>query len=137
MKVVRRVVRGSGTPFIGSVFADQQLSLQRMMFRRESDGVAIPISPGIRLYSILRRLRIETGTQDRSVAHARIACTSEGLHRRSRLLDAKFRIPARLDPATGVEHVLAQNDVLAGNIRLVGAATVVTPNDTAVGGGAL
>src|SRR5262245_47578766 len=56
----------------------------------------------------------------------------ERLDGRSWASRAELRVTAGHHPAARIEHVLAQHDVLTGDILLVRAATVVTANDTAV-----
>ena len=48
-------------------------------------------------------------------------------------LHAEGRVAARHLPAAGVEHVIAQLDVLARNVLLVRAAAVIATDDAAVG----
>ena len=50
---------------------------------------------------------------------------------------AEGRVAARHHPATRVEHVIAQHDVLARNVLLARAAAIVAADDAAVGGRAL
>ena len=58
-------------------------------------------------------------------------------YRRPFALRAELRVAARHHPATRIEHVLAQHDVLARNVWLTRAAAVVAADDAAVGGRAL
>src|SRR5262249_55244939 len=63
------------------------------------------------------------------------ACESP--HNCPRLLCAEGRVAACLNPAARIEHVLAQRDILARNVWLVQATTVVATDEPAVGGRAL
>src|SRR5258708_32153002 len=60
-------------------------------------------------------------------------CAFESTHRGPRPLDPEARIAACLYPAARVEHVVTQHDVLAGNVRLIGAPAVVATDNSAVG----
>src|ERR1051326_1632197 len=137
LQALRRVAGRSGTALIGSVFADQHLALQSMMPRREPDRIAVAIAPGERFDRGVGELRAESRTQNRAVAYAVMAGALKRMNRRPWALLAEFGIPARFNPAARVKHVVAQNDVLAGNVLLIRATAVVAPHDAAVRGGAL
>src|SRR5579871_6046810 len=107
-----------------------------MVLRREADGVAVAISPRIRLYGVLGVSDIQRRAQDGAVADTVVECALERLDSGSRPLNAERRIAARLRRAR-VEHVLAQDDVLAGNVLLILASAVIQADDAAVGGGTL
>src|SRR4029077_6675891 len=71
------------------------------------------------------------------MAHAAGCCVFESRHSRAFALRAERRVAARKHPATRIEHVLAQHDVLARDVGLVRAAAVVATDDAAVGRRAL
>src|SRR5690349_5056603 len=64
-------------------------------------------------------------------------CPLESLYCGPGALHAERRVAARHHPATRIEHVLAQLDILTRNVWLVRAAAVVATDDAAVGGRAL
>src|SRR5262249_25754641 len=57
----------------------------------------------------------------------------EGRDRSPLLLLAEWRIAAGFEPAARIEHVVAQDDVLARDVGLVGAASIGEADDAAVG----
>ena len=68
--------------------------------------------------------------------HARLR-VGKRLDRAARIGLSERHVTAREDPAARVENVIAQDDVLAGNVRLVLAAVVVQSDHAAVGRRAL
>src|SRR6266478_5415869 len=61
----------------------------------------------------------------------------EGLDRRARACRAERGVTAGEDPAAGIERIVAQHDVLAGDVLLIGAVAIVAADDAAVGRRAL
>ena len=87
------------------------------------------VAAGFELLS--RARKIEPSHMPRAVA------PSKAGHRGAWALHAERRVAARLHPATRIEHVVAQHDVLARNVWLVRAAAVIATDDAAVGRRAL
>src|SRR5215467_11516676 len=57
----------------------------------------------------------------------------KSMHRGPWSLDPETRIAACQYSAAGIEHVFAQHDILAGNVRLIGASAIVATDNAAVG----
>src|SRR5439155_26986795 len=133
MQPVRGAVRGARAPLVRAVLADEHPSVQGMIVWREPDGVTIPVPPREGLDRIRRIRGLKLGTQDRAVADAFVHRAVEGFHRRTWTLDAERGIAARFLSSAGIEHVLAQHDVLTWNVLLVRAVAVVATDDAAIG----
>src|SRR5262245_65415779 len=104
-----------------------------MMLGREPNGVPVPVPPRERLDRVLRMGRVKLRAQDGTVTDSRVKRAFEGFHGRSGPLNAEGGVAARLYTAAGIEDVVTELDVLTGDILLIGAASVVTTNHTAVG----
>ena len=63
-----------------------------------------------------------------------VECSGEGFDRFPPVISAEERVPTRLHTTTRVEQIVAQHDVLARDVRLVEAATVIATDDARVGG---
>ena len=78
--------------------------------------------------------RVELGTQDRAIANTAVLGAFKGFHGRAWTRRAEGRITTGLNPASGVEHIVAQHDILARDILLVRATAIIATDDAAVGG---
>src|SRR5207245_10713846 len=78
--------------------------------------------------------RVEFRSQDGAVADAMVLRTLERMHGRPRAGDAVRRVPAREITIAGVERVLAEHDVLPGDVLLVGASAIVVTDDAGARG---
>src|SRR5262249_16680428 len=65
-------------------------------------------------------------------AHAALGGTLEGPHDGSRAADVVVRVAARKMSIAGIEEVVAERDVLAGDVVLVAAPAVVVSSDSGV-----
>src|SRR5262249_36750913 len=72
--------------------------------------------------------------QDRTVANAAMQRAFKSMHRGPGSLHPERGITARQFSSTGIEHVVAQHNILARNILLIGASAVIAPHDSRVGG---
>src|SRR5438132_578349 len=91
----------------------------------EPNAVRVSVPPREGLDRILRIPGVEPRSQDGAVADAVVQRCGEGLDGLSTVIDAKGRVSARLDPTSGVEEIVAQDDVLTRDIGLVRDAAVV------------
>src|SRR5580700_4000709 len=105
-----------------------------MIIWRKPDRIAVSVSPPDRL----DRVRfVEPRAQRGAVANAlprfcRVLRVRKSPYSGPRLLYAEGFIPACRFRSTRREYVLAQSDVLTGDIGLIEAAIIVKPNDPAV-----
>src|SRR5206468_808355 len=133
VEAVRGVVGWPRPPLVFAVLGHKQSALQRMVVRREPNAVRVSVSPREGLDRILRIPRVELCSQDGAVAHTVVQRPRESFDGPSAVVDAKWRVPARLDATAGVEPIVAEDDVLTGNIGLVRAAAVVLTDHTRIG----
>ena len=131
---VRSTVGWTSASLVRAILADEHASCQRMIVGCKADGVAIAISPRERLDRGVWLRRVQPSAQDGAVADAMMRCALERFHGCARARHAKWRIPAGHHSSPGVEHVVAQHDVLARNILLVLTAAIVEADHAAVGG---
>src|SRR4051812_8275375 len=131
---IRRVVHRARAAFIFPVLGDQQLTLQRMVVRREAQTVRVAETPSHWLDRVLRARNLRA--QDGAGAHAFLRTFERG-HLRPRPELAVTGIAALNVAIAGIEPAVAQRNVLAGDLVLVDAAAVVVTGDARVGGGAL
>src|SRR5207249_5610548 len=108
-------------------------ALQGVVLGCEPNAVGITVSPREGLDRVLRVPRVEPRSQDGAVADTEVRRSSEGPDGVSAVVSAKGRVPACLDPTSGVEEIVAEDDVLTRDIRLVHAAAVVATDHTRVG----
>src|SRR5438552_11602739 len=104
-----------------------------MIVRREAETIRVTVAPRYRFDRALRVADVELCPQDRTVANALPGRSCEGLDGATRILFAKWRVAAGLHPAARVEHVVAERDVLAGDVRLIRAAAIVTTDHAGIG----
>src|SRR6202011_697673 len=104
--------------------AHQQPALKRVLLRRKADRVAVPISPREWFDRGARILCIEICPQDRAVANAMMLGAFERRHSGSGALGAERGITACFYSPSGIEHVLTQHDVLAGDVLLIRPVTI-------------
>src|SRR5262249_33633215 len=119
MQSVRRIVRRSRAAFVGAVFAHEQPALERVILGREADRVTVAVSPREWFDCFAGIGFMELGAQDRAVANTVMSGAGEGLYSASFVSSAERGIAARKHSAAGIEHVLTEHDVLAGNIGLI------------------
>src|ERR1700761_5037309 len=112
------MVRWPGTALVRAILTNQQIAFQHMMTRREAERVAVAIAPRVRLDRRIRELRVKPGAQDRSVADTMVASTGESLHGPTGILGVKGRVAAGFHPPAGIEHVIAEHDILAWDVLL-------------------
>src|SRR5947207_7325386 len=98
----------------------------------EANRVSVSIAPRKRLDGILRVCDAERRPQDRTVANAVMHGAIEGRHGGARTCRTERGIATRFYPASRVEHVVAQNDVLTWNILLICSASIVPTDHAAV-----
>ena len=135
---VRRIVGRPGAALVLAVLGVHQLALQRVIGRRKADPVRVAEAPRHRLDVFCGSLalpsfarRMAPSQMPLPVAPSKAGratpgrCTPNG------------RIAARIFAAARVKDVLAERDVLAGDVVLVHAAAVVAPDDAGVGRRAL
>src|ERR1700674_6063567 len=103
----------------------------------EADGVTVPIPPREWLNRLLGKRHVKPRAQDSTIADSIAVRTLERRHGRSGALHAEGGVPAGLCPTAGVKYVVAQHNVLTGDIVLVCAAAVITTHHAAVGCGPL
>src|SRR5438093_637841 len=99
----------------------------------EADGVTVPIPPREWFNRLLGMRHVQPRAQDSTIADSRVVRSLERLHGCSGALHAEGGVPAGLYPTARVKYVVAQHDVLTGDILLVFAAAVVTTHHAAVG----
>src|SRR5439155_7695879 len=133
VEAVRGVVGGPRAPLVFTVLGHEQSALQGMVTRREANAVGVTVPPREGLDIVLRIPRVERRSQDGAVAHPGMRRPRVGGDDPSGVLDAKWRVPARLDPTAGVEHIVAELDVLTRDIVLVRAAAVVAADHARLG----
>src|SRR5262249_41359932 len=134
---IRRIVGRPRAAFVGAVFAHEQPALERVILGREADRVTVAVSPREWFDCFAGIGFMELGAQDRAVANTVMSGAGEGLHSASFVSNAERGIAAGKHSPSGVEHVLTEHDVLAGNIGLILPATVIATDDPAVGRRAL
>src|SRR6266446_7784264 len=103
-----------------------------MILGSETDAERVPVAPGDRLDRILRVANVKPGPQDGAITDTRPGRPLERWDDGPGSLLAEVRIPARFDAPTGVEHIIAELDVLTRNIVLVLAAAVVTTDHAGI-----
>src|SRR4029453_18108556 len=130
---VRRIVDRARAALVLAVFRHEQPALERMIVWREAETVRGTVAPRYRFDRALRVAAVELCSQDCTVADALPGRAREGLDGATRILGAEWRVAARLHPATRVEHVAAKRDVLAGDVRLIQAAAIVTTDHAGIG----
>src|SRR5262249_11536769 len=104
-----------------------------MILGREPNGVAVAISPRERFDRLAWILCIELGPQDRAVTTALTLGAFDRRHGGSGALGAERGITACFYSPSGVEHVLTEHDVLAGDVLLIRPVTIVATNHAAIG----
>jgi len=101
--------------------------------RARSAGIAVPVAPRERLDF---RHIAQPGPQNRAVADALSDLTRIGVekcgHGPAGVCITKLGIAAGKSPASRIEHILAQGDVLTWDIGLSGRTTVGFADDAAV-----
>src|SRR5256884_1928663 len=137
MQRVRGSVRRPRTALVGTVLSDHQSALEHMILRGEAQRESVAVAPRVRLDGAGRSARVQARAQDRSVADALIRGAGEGLHRGSGLRNTEGGVTAALHAVARVEYVLAQHDVLAGDVGLILTTAVVQSDHAAVGRGPL
>ena len=104
-----------------------------MVIWRETDRITVSVSPREWLDRVFRMCRIEPRPQNGAIANTSVQGALERPYGRTGALDAECRITARRYSFSRYEYVIAQNDILTRDIRLICAATIVQSNDAAVG----
>src|SRR5437016_3592044 len=99
----------------------------------EANRVSVSIAPRKRLDGILRVCDAEWRPQDRTVANAVMHGAIERRHGGAGTCRIEGRITTGFYSAARVEDVVAQHDILTWNILLIGAASIVTTDDAAIG----
>src|SRR5262249_21177865 len=125
-------------PLVFAVLGDEQPTLQWMIVGCETDTVRVPVSPRERLDRGLPILGVELCSQVGPVTDARSCRRFEGGDDLSGALDAMRRVPAgRNQCAKGRndrrEYIVAEHDVLTGDVLLAEPAPVVIADHTRVG----
>src|SRR5439155_10575391 len=115
---------------------DEEAALERMVLGSKAQSEWIAIAPRDRL-DMLLCVAMRGRAQDGARAHAAIGGVLESRHDRERPRGAVFGIAAGEVAVARVERVVAQLDVLAGNVVLVAASSVVMPRHARVRGRAL
>src|SRR5437899_9800111 len=104
-----------------------------MIVRGEANRVPVPIPPREWLDRVLGMRRIKLGAQDRTIADTVVQRALEGSHGRTWALRPELGVATGFHSTSRVEDIIAQHDILAGNVLLVRAVAVVPPDDAAVG----
>src|SRR5260370_6535804 len=77
--------------------------------------------------------RIKLGAQDRTIADTVVQRALEGPHCCTWALRPELGVATGLHSTSRVEDIIAQHDILARDVLLVGAAAIVATHDAAVG----
>src|SRR6516162_3635432 len=110
-----------------------------MVVGREADRVPIPMPPTERLDCA--RI-VEPGPQCGSGTNtlpgfARVLRVRESRNRGARRLYPKRHVAAGCYPSPRLEYILAQGDLLTGDLRLIRPTVIIATDDPAIGGRAL
>src|SRR5437660_2459911 len=133
LQPVRRVVGRARATLILAVLGHEEPTLEGVVLGSKAQPEGIAVAPGEGLDALVADLR----PQDRARAHAVCRGALERAHPRALPLDAMIREAARHVPIARVEDVVAQRDLLAGDVVLVAASAVVVAGHPRVGRRAL
>src|SRR5438105_10626798 len=130
--MIRRPPRSTLFPYT-TLFrsAYEQASLQSVVRRCETNGVAVTVSPRERFD---RARVVEPRTQNRAIAYTSMTRAFERFDGGTGTCDAKRGVAAGHHTAARVEDILAEHNVLARDVGLILAAAVVASDHAAVGG---